>query len=631
MNAAGDRKVIKTWSRRSTITPDMVGHTHRGPRRAQARARLRHRGDGRPQARRVRADPHVPVPRRPGAVGEALIVPDTDTRRPRRALRYLRTSPHKVRQVLGLIRGPGRRRRARHAPVLRARPCRSDVGKLLDSAVANAEHNDNIPEDELFVSRGVRRRGPDAQALAAPCPRPGHAHPQAHEPRHDRRRPLSATTQLDAPSPRREREPRRRRRRRAARRRRRRAAARSRARPRARPRATRPTRRRPRTDDEPTADEADGEDRRRRRRRPPKKAPAEEADGQEGDGQEAPPRSRAAKTATTTQEGRRAEPRTRPTEKKSRTTDGSEGQPVRVPPRHHHRLEVALVRGRTRSTRTTSSRTGKIRDYLRKQLPHAAVSRVEIERTRDRLRVDVYTARPGIVIGRRGAEADRLRAGPAQDHRQPEDPLQHPGDQAARARRHPDRAGRRRPARRPGVVPPGHEAGRADRDEGRRPGHPGAVRRSPRRRRDEPQGVVPRGPGAAAHAAGRHRLRPGRGPHDVRAHRREGLDLQGRDPALQVGGRGQDRQGSGHGRGRDRGPGPGRAGVVSAGGGRRRPRRRPSRCRSTPPRPTRRPKRRRPLVKEADPELERLLAEEEEIERRTRQHHEAPKFHGDED
>jgi small subunit ribosomal protein S3 len=38
-----------------------------------------------------------------------------------------------------------------------------------------------------------------------------------------------------------------------------------------------------------------------------------------------------------------------------------------------------------------------------------------------------------------------------------------------------------------------------------------------------------------------------------------------------------------------------------------------------------------PLIKEADPELERLLAEEEDIERRTRQHHEAPKFHGDAD
>jgi small subunit ribosomal protein S3 len=51
----------------------------------------------------------------------------------------------------------------------------------------------------------------------------------------------------------------------------------------------------------------------------------------------------------------------------------------------------------------------KIRDYLTSQLESAAVSRIEIERTRDRLRVDVHTARPGIVIGRRGSEADRLR------------------------------------------------------------------------------------------------------------------------------------------------------------------------------------------------------------------------------
>src|ERR1700751_2736366 len=53
----------------------------------------------------------------------------------------------------------------------------------------------------------------------------------------------------------------------------------------------------------------------------------------------------------------------------------------------------------------------KIRDYLNTQRERAAVSRVEVERTRDRLRVDVHTSRPGIVIGRRGAEADRLRAG----------------------------------------------------------------------------------------------------------------------------------------------------------------------------------------------------------------------------
>ena len=92
----------------------------------------------------------------------------------------------------------------------------------------------------------------------------------------------------------------------------------------------------------------------------------------------------------------------------------------------------------------------KIRDYLRKQLQRAMVSRVEIERTRDRLRVDVYTARPGIVIGRRGAEADRLRAGLLKITGNPKIQLQHPGDQAARARRHADRPGRRRPARRPG-------------------------------------------------------------------------------------------------------------------------------------------------------------------------------------
>ena len=51
----------------------------------------------------------------------------------------------------------------------------------------------------------------------------------------------------------------------------------------------------------------------------------------------------------------------------------------------------------------------KIRDYLMTQLEAAAVSRIEIERTRDRLRVDIHTARPGIVIGRRGSEADRLK------------------------------------------------------------------------------------------------------------------------------------------------------------------------------------------------------------------------------
>ena len=52
----------------------------------------------------------------------------------------------------------------------------------------------------------------------------------------------------------------------------------------------------------------------------------------------------------------------------------------------------------------------KIRRALMTKLESAAVSRIEIERTRDKVRVDIHTARPGIVIGRRGAQADELRA-----------------------------------------------------------------------------------------------------------------------------------------------------------------------------------------------------------------------------
>ena len=50
-----------------------------------------------------------------------------------------------------------------------------------------------------------------------------------------------------------------------------------------------------------------------------------------------------------------------------------------------------------------------IRKLLSKGMERAGISKVEIERTRDRVRVDIHTARPGIVIGRRGAEADRIR------------------------------------------------------------------------------------------------------------------------------------------------------------------------------------------------------------------------------
>ena len=51
-----------------------------------------------------------------------------------------------------------------------------------------------------------------------------------------------------------------------------------------------------------------------------------------------------------------------------------------------------------------------IRKFLEKELARAALSRVDIERAGDKVKVIIYTARPGIVIGKKGAEIDTLRA-----------------------------------------------------------------------------------------------------------------------------------------------------------------------------------------------------------------------------
>ena len=51
----------------------------------------------------------------------------------------------------------------------------------------------------------------------------------------------------------------------------------------------------------------------------------------------------------------------------------------------------------------------KVRNYLQEKLDRAGIAKIELERTRDRIRVDIFAARPGLVIGRRGAEAETLR------------------------------------------------------------------------------------------------------------------------------------------------------------------------------------------------------------------------------
>ena len=307
----------------------------------------------------------------------------------------------------------------------------------------------------------------------------------------------------------------------------------------------------------------------------------------------------------------------------------------------------------------------KIRDYLMKQLPHAAISRVEVERTRDRLRIDVHTARPGIVIGRRGAEADRLRTDLAkmtgnvkvqlniQEIKQPE------LDAALIAQGVADQlAGRvsfRRAMKR--AVQTAQKAGAL----GIRIQCSGRLGGSEMARSEwYREGRVPLhtlrsdidyGFREARTTFGRIGVKCWIYKGDILPYKTSTEDKISREAAMAVG------ETSGHAKPRR---------VISAGGGRRRPgeeelgtagtaapegaapttpawpriagtlddaRRRHRRRRSGQPGRDH-PGRRRgaaPVVREADPETERLLAEEEEIERRTRQHHETPHFRtGDE-
>ncbi|MEY2433205.1 MAG: small subunit ribosomal protein [Acidimicrobiaceae bacterium] len=259
----------------------------------------------------------------------------------------------------------------------------------------------------------------------------------------------------------------------------------------------------------------------------------------------------------------------------------------------------------------------KIRNYLMTELPHAAISRIEVERTRDRLRVDVHTARPGIVIGRRGSEADRLRAGLAkitsnnkvqlniQEIKQAE------LDAALIAQGVADQlAGRvafRRAMKR--AVQNAQKAG-AQGIRVQCSGRLGGAEMS--RTEWYREGRVPLhtlradidyGFREARTSAGRIGVKVWIYKGDILPYKTSAEDKISREAAMAVG--------------ETSGQTPRK--VVSSAAARRR---------AEAPSGPETEAEAAPLVKEADPELERLLAEEEDIERRTRQHHEAPKFHG---
>jgi small subunit ribosomal protein S3 len=52
----------------------------------------------------------------------------------------------------------------------------------------------------------------------------------------------------------------------------------------------------------------------------------------------------------------------------------------------------------------------KLRQFLKKRLHHAGISKIEIERAANKAKINIYTSRPGIVIGKKGVEIEKLKA-----------------------------------------------------------------------------------------------------------------------------------------------------------------------------------------------------------------------------
>lgn len=63
----------------------------------------------------------------------------------------------------------------------------------------------------------------------------------------------------------------------------------------------------------------------------------------------------------------------------------------------------------TRDYATLLHEDVRIRDFLKRRLYHAGVSKIEIERAANKVKINIHTARPGIVIGKKGAEIEKLK------------------------------------------------------------------------------------------------------------------------------------------------------------------------------------------------------------------------------
>jgi hypothetical protein len=142
-NKSGAKKPIQTWSRRSTITPDFVGHTFNVHNGKALHRRARHREHGRPQARRVRPDPRLQGARRHDPQGNLTGSPTMEVQA---LTRYARMSPKKMREVARTIQGRKAPAAVDYLALIPRKSARL-IAKTLRSAIANAENNNNLSAD----------------------------------------------------------------------------------------------------------------------------------------------------------------------------------------------------------------------------------------------------------------------------------------------------------------------------------------------------------------------------------------------------------------------------------------------------------------------------------------------------
>ena len=170
----------------------------------------------------------------------------------------------------------------------------------------------------------------------------------------------------------------------------------------------------------------------------------------------------------------------------------------------------------------------KIREYLSDKLKAAGVSRIIIERPHKKCRVTIHSARPGVVIGKKGADIEKLKSDVQKyttdevhlnivEIRKPEVDAKLVAENIAQQLER--RVAFRRVMKR--SVQTAMRLGAL--------GIRITCSRPPRRRGNRPRGMVPRRPRAAAHPARRCRFRRRHRFHHLWHLRRQGLDLQGRD------------------------------------------------------------------------------------------------------